>query len=466
MPPPKGLRPYLQFQKLPAPALGPVRRAVDEDDAFRQRVASVANEDFVDAAGLLWLRRPEGWEAELEQLAADEAAAQAEQDEERSEREARRRLEAAERVARASRAELASLRGDYEAERRHRHELEATLQKLERRTNQLEVELNGARRRLGQAEAEVAASTQARLDAEARQAELHAELARLTTTGPSAPPPVPGVPAAVADGGPAETGGVEAGTSAGAVLPSDHPPAGPTTPRVTDVPAPGVAEPAVAEPGSVLPGAAALASASAALQAAAEATSRLGAALAEAAAALAGPGAAADDLLAVRRPPPIAPPTPRRPPRARRVPVPLPGGVFADTVEAALFLVRVPGVLLVVDGYNAAKLGWPDEPLPIQRHRLLDALDELEARYGTDVLVVFDGAEVVSAAPGPRRSVRVVFSPSGVKADQVIVDEVANQPAYRPVVVATNDGEVRSGARGHGANLLTSQQLLAVARRG
>ena len=50
-------------------------------------------------------------------------------------------------------------------------------------------------------------------------------------------------------------------------------------------------------------------------------------------------------------------------------------------------------------------------------------------------------------------------------ADDVIVELVSSLPADRPVVVATNDGEVRAGARAGGANVISSEQLLAVARR-
>jgi predicted RNA-binding protein with PIN domain len=138
--------------------------------------------------------------------------------------------------------------------------------------------------------------------------------------------------------------------------------------------------------------------------------------------------------------------------------------MFADTVEAATHLVRQSGVLLVVDGYNAAKRGWPDDTLAVQRERLLDALEELVARHGTSVHVVFDGADLWTA-PAGRRHLRIEFSPAGVSADDVIVELVGSLPADRPVVVATNDGEVRAGARAGGANVISSEQLLAVARR-
>jgi len=60
--------------------------------------------------------------------------------------------------------------------------------------------------------------------------------------------------------------------------------------------------------------------------------------------------------------------------------------------------------------------------------------------------------------------VQVRFSPAGVKADDVVVDLVDRYPADRPVIVVTNDREVRDGASARGANLLRSEQLGAMLR--
>src|SRR5262245_65728504 len=65
IPPPPALKPFLQFQKLPSAALAPVRRVVEDDAGFRQRVADVASDETVNRASWLWLHRPEGWEGEL-----------------------------------------------------------------------------------------------------------------------------------------------------------------------------------------------------------------------------------------------------------------------------------------------------------------------------------------------------------------------------------------------------------------
>lgn len=163
---------------------------------------------------------------------------------------------------------------------------------------------------------------------------------------------------------------------------------------------------------------------------------------------------------------PAPAPAPSAGPRERRrVPLAVVRGLPADSAELARAWLAMPGVILLVDGYNVAKLGWPGESLPVQRERLLDALEALEARLGTQVEVVFDGADLGAAGPSGRRHVRVSFSPPGVSADEMILELLAALATAIPVVVATDDGAVREAARRrHGATLIGSRQLLTAAR--
>ena len=75
---------------------------------------------------------------------------------------------------------------------------------------------------------------------------------------------------------------------------------------------------------------------------------------------------------------------------------------------------------------------------------------------------MFDGADVVGAHAPRRRLARVVYSPAGVSADDVIRAEVDATPADRPVVVVTNDQAIRRDVAAAGANLVTSDALLAL----
>jgi predicted RNA-binding protein with PIN domain len=156
-----------------------------------------------------------------------------------------------------------------------------------------------------------------------------------------------------------------------------------------------------------------------------------------------------------------APAVTGQPKPARRKALAMPGGVLGTSEAAAEYLLR-SGASVLVDGYNVAKLAWPNLDLEGQRVVLLDALENLTRRHGSDVTVVFDGADVIGASADRRRVVRVVFSPDDVIADDVIRDEVRRLPATRPVVVVTNDQQIVHDVRAMGANTLASDQLLAL----
>lgn len=157
-------------------------------------------------------------------------------------------------------------------------------------------------------------------------------------------------------------------------------------------------------------------------------------------------------------------------PRAdhRRRPLPTPAGMLEDSLEAADHLLGVQEVLVVVDGYNVALSSWSDQDLKALRDRLVNALGEFALRRRVPVVVVFDGQGAGGRVPSPeaaRPYLKVVFSASEVEADEEILSVVRSLPADQPVVVATDDQEVRHGARALGANVLSVEQLLRVIGR-
>jgi predicted RNA-binding protein with PIN domain len=125
-------------------------------------------------------------------------------------------------------------------------------------------------------------------------------------------------------------------------------------------------------------------------------------------------------------------------------------------------LLGIPRLHLVVDGYNVTRAEWDDTTLESQRTRLLRGLGPLAAQSGAEITVVFDGAnaETRPVVQQPR-GVRVLFSPRGVLADDVIRDLVAAEPAGRPVGVVTSDQEiVRDVVRKPGVRAVAARALL------
>ena len=116
-------------------------------------------------------------------------------------------------------------------------------------------------------------------------------------------------------------------------------------------------------------------------------------------------------------------------------------------------LLALPRAHLIVDGYNVTKSAWPELSLERQRDRLLAGLAPLTARSGAEVTVVFDASGIKERPVVNRpRGVRVLYSPPGVIADDVIRELVAAEPQGRPVIVVSSDQEVvrdvtRAGAR-------------------
>ncbi|OHV35914.1 MULTISPECIES: NYN domain-containing protein [Pseudofrankia] len=127
-------------------------------------------------------------------------------------------------------------------------------------------------------------------------------------------------------------------------------------------------------------------------------------------------------------------------------------------------VLTIPGIHLIVDGYNVTKRGYGALPLQAQRVRLLSGLGPLAGRApDAEVTVVFDATAVASRPVGVTvpRGVRVLFSRQGELADEEIVRLVRAEPPGRPVVVVTSDREVAETCAAAGARSVPSAALLA-----
>lgn len=372
---PPELKRFLRFHKLPPAALSQVRAAVEGDDDFRSRLASVATIELVDQSGMLWLARPPGWEEEIAALVPEQAG-----DGETAMRREERRRQAAQESAARARAELLSLGAELERERGAKAGLVADVDRLRAEVDELRQRLREAQR-AEHATTQALAKTESDLH-EARQAPLQAVA-----------PAVPTLDAAALH--------------------------------------------------DLIDGA---------LSTSAESVRLLTEALREI--------EERDDPVGFE--PEVPAPRSRR---SRRKAVRLPGGVLAGSVESAEFLLRTIGANTLIDGYNVAKLGWPSLDLDHQREQITVAAENLAKRWNIAMTIVFDGAAVEGAHASGRRRVRIVYSPAGVSADDVLRDEVAALGHDQPVVVVTNDRAIITDVVAAGANSVTSDAFLALSRR-
>jgi predicted RNA-binding protein with PIN domain len=420
-------------------------------------VAAAATDETAGRAGVLWLQRPEGWEAEFADLVAAREAELSADAVGKADKGAAKRLAATEDALRRAEAELAVRRVAHERAETARAAAEADEVRARRRADELERALANVRTRSERAveraeaaEADVIELRAALADALARAAEL-ASVPADGLAGGLADEPADGATNGATDG----RGG---GPSSG---PADRP-AGSST------------EPA-GGPSSVP------AAAVQALLDAAGATASLAQALGRAAAALSPDTRSTPEDIARPEPGPCcaddtaaggarilnghAARSARRGSSVVRRPLRMPRGLTAESPEGIEWLVAEAGARVLVDGYNVAKLGWPDEPLATQRERLLDVLDDLVCRRSSDIDVVFDGADIGPITPGKRRQVRVRFSRAGELADDVLRALVRGVPPEQKIVVVTNDREVVDDVKSWGANVVRSEQLLSLARR-
>lgn len=375
---PTELKPFLRQPRLPAGALGRVRRIIEGDAEFRGRLAAGAVTELVDPIGIEWLRREDGWEGRIAALVEQTQSDAAEADAAQAVRRAEKRRDAAEQVAARTRAELLTL-SDRLADRERelaevRRSTKGASSEVAVLREQLAAARQAARHASDRADADkrrLAAVEQERDDARRRVLAAERQRDELLSAR-------------------AERAGIEV-----------------TAAQMMELRALASSARTVADR-------------------------------------IAG-------LIEVRG-------------RTRK-PVALPGGVARDSQRATEFLLTMPQVFVLVDGYNVAKLTWPDLTLAEQRDRLLDAVDAVVRRYGAEIAVVFDGADVVGAHAKQRRLARVRYSPTGTTADDVIRAEVAGLDAARPAVVVTNDAAVRRDVSVAGANVVASNAFADLALR-
>lgn len=149
-----------------------------------------------------------------------------------------------------------------------------------------------------------------------------------------------------------------------------------------------------------------------------------------------------------------------------RRPVRMGRGIPEGGVEEVLALLRIDGMVLLVDGYNVTMTGWPRLTVAEQRAALERLLEGIAATV--EVHVVYDGeGEGASGHTRAGSAVRTTYTPTEREADDEIIDRVVEIDASRPVVVVSSDARVAAGARQGGANVVTSRVFLdAVAGGG
>ena len=127
---------------------------------------------------------------------------------------------------------------------------------------------------------------------------------------------------------------------------------------------------------------------------------------------------------------------------------------------------------LLIDGYNVIH-DWPHlrSLLPTRpeaaRDRLAEEVRILHDREGWRVTLVFDGKgeEITIERPGGPPTFSLVFSPSGMSADDIIERLVAADPKSSRITVVTRDTAQRQTIEAFGAIGMSPSELRDWIRR-
>lgn len=148
--------------------------------------------------------------------------------------------------------------------------------------------------------------------------------------------------------------------------------------------------------------------------------------------------------------------------KQQRVRVVIPPGMSLESTQALEQVFGQEALMVLIDGYNVSLNNFGDLPLELQRERTVSAATNIESRFHPSCVIVFDGQS--STTRGRVQSkVHVVFSPSGMSADDVIIERIKVTPLNKPILVVTSDKNLAARAKGLGCETIASAAFVACA---
>jgi len=129
-------------------------------------------------------------------------------------------------------------------------------------------------------------------------------------------------------------------------------------------------------------------------------------------------------------------------------------------------VLEFPAMAVLVDGYNVI---FADEELADwvrcgqaqkARETLVARLTEYQALSGEPVIVVFDGTVSVGLPADGRATIKILYSRSPQKADEVLQEIIATAPNPRGLTVVSTDREIRKAAKAKRAKPVPAEDFL------
>jgi predicted RNA-binding protein with PIN domain len=143
--------------------------------------------------------------------------------------------------------------------------------------------------------------------------------------------------------------------------------------------------------------------------------------------------------------------------------VKVPAGMNAESDVALRTIFAQENLVVLIDGYNVSLNSFGSLSLELQRERTIACAANIESRFHPSCVVIFDGQS--STTRGRVQSkVHVVYSPSGVTADDVIVERIRVTPLDRPMLIVTSDKNLAARVKGLGCLAISSSAFVNVAK--
>jgi hypothetical protein len=141
----------------------------------------------------------------------------------------------------------------------------------------------------------------------------------------------------------------------------------------------------------------------------------------------------------------------------------IPIGMNIESKNALVEIFRQEKVMLIIDGYNVSLNSFANLSLELQREQTINCAANIESRFSTNCTVIFDGESNTTRA-SMRSKVHVVFSPGDRTADDLIVERIQVTPSDRPIILVTNDENLKRRAKGLGCQTISTSAFVQFSR--
>ncbi len=145
-------------------------------------------------------------------------------------------------------------------------------------------------------------------------------------------------------------------------------------------------------------------------------------------------------------------------PPAKRTTIEIPDDIAGDDLAVARLVASTPDVMLLVDGDETARIGWPTLDEGLRREALISYLVELTGENGSAADVVLEGA--VEGEEPTSRHVRVRITDGSLDVVELFTAMIDQYALVWPIAVVTDRDDLTEAVTALDCTVLSNTQLL------